>query len=144
MIPLPTLLLPEPGCVIWLLNLAVTAAAKGERQVVLPGGLECCSAALGSPFQKQQSFSTVPPCTLCATIAVRPVPGVEFPLPIPTQAYLKRVLEAISEKKQYCLSLSFLFSLSKTHLSELKGNMPSSVNRNPAYHFSEGTHNQIA
>lgn len=52
MIPLPTLLLPEPGCVIWLLNLAVTAAAKGERQVVLPGALECCSAALGSPFQK--------------------------------------------------------------------------------------------
>lgn len=136
MIPLPTLLLPEPGCVIWLLNLAVTAAAKGERQVVL--------AALGSPFQKQQSFSMVPPCTLYATIAVRPIPGVEFPLPIPTQAYLKRVLEAISEKKQYCLSLPFLFSLSKTHLSELKGNMPSSVNRNPAYHFSEGTHNQIA
>lgn len=136
MIPLPTLLLPEPGCVIWLLNLAVTAAAKGERQVVL--------AALGSPFQKQQSFSMVPPCTLHATIAVRPIPGVEFPLPIPTQAYLKRVLEAISEKKQYCLSLPFLFSLSKTHLSELKGNMPSSVNRNPAYHFSEGTHNQIA
>lgn len=136
MIPLPTLLLPEPGCVIWLLNLAVTAAAKGERQVVL--------AALGSPFQKQQSFSMVPPCTLYATIAIRPIPGVEFPLPIPTQAYLKRVLEAISEKKQYCLSLPFLFSLSKTHLSELKGNMPSSVNRNPAYHFSEGTHNQIA
>ena len=113
MIPLPTLLLPEPGCVIWPLNLAVTAATKGERQFVLPCGLEHCSAGRGSPFQKQRSFSMVPPWSLYATTVARPVHRVGFPLPIPTQAYLQRALETISEKKQYSLYLAFLFPLAK-------------------------------
>lgn len=120
--------LPVPGCVTWPLNLALMAATKGERQVVSPGSLQLCSVALGSPFQKQQSFSMVPPCTLYATIVSRSIPREGFPLPIPTTAYLQRVLETVSEKKQYSLSKS----LSKTHLSELKGNMSSGVNRNPA------------
>jgi len=132
MIPLPTLLLPEPGCVTWPLNLAVTAATKAERQVVSPSDLEHCSAGPGCPIQKEQSFSTVPPCTLYATTVARPVPRAQLLLPIQTQAYLQTVLEVISEEKQYSFSLSLLFSLSKTHLPKLKRNMSSGVNRNPA------------
>lgn len=120
----------------WLCHLAVElgcdGCTKGERQVVLPGDLELCSAALGRPFQKQQSFSMVPPCTVYATIVSRPGLRVGFPLLITTQIDLQRVLESISEKKQYSLSLSFFFSLSKTHLFKLKGNVSSGVNRNPA------------
>lgn len=62
----------------------------------------------------------------------RPVPKAGFPQSITTQTYLQRVLEAISEKRQYCLSLPFLFSLSKIHLSELKGNVASGVNTIPS------------
>lgn len=74
MIPLPTLLLPEPDCVTWPLNLAVTVATEGEREAVSSGGLACWGAGLGSPFQKQQPFSMLPLCTPSATI----LPG-QFP-----------------------------------------------------------------
>lgn len=65
----------------WLLNLAVTAATKGKNQVVLPSDLNCSSAGLGSPFQKQQLFSVACPGTLYATTAVRP----EWGSPCPSQ-----------------------------------------------------------
>lgn len=40
MIPLPTLLLPEPGCVTWPLNLAMATATKGKKQVQWPAAPE--------------------------------------------------------------------------------------------------------
>lgn len=81
MIPLPTLLLPEPDCVTWPLNLAATVATKGERQAVSSGGLECWSAGLGSPFQKQQLFSLSSSLHSICNNTARPVPKAGFPSP---------------------------------------------------------------